>query len=65
MRDELLAKFNEQLSPYSDTMPLPADYVSVACGMSVFNPETDASVTDVNKRADDEMYRDKAAKKGK
>ena len=65
MRDELLAKFNEQLSPYSDTMPLPPDYVSVACGMSVYDPQTDSTVTDVNKRADDEMYRDKAAKKGK
>ena len=46
-------------------MPLPPDYVSVACGMSVYDPDTDSSVTDVNKRADDEMYRDKAAKKGK
>lgn len=65
MRDELLAKFNEQLSPYSNSLPLPPDYVSVACGMSVYDPETDSSVTDVNKRADDAMYRDKAAKKGK
>lgn len=65
MRDELLAKFNEQLSPYSDTMPLPPDYVSVACGMSVYDPQTDSTVTEVNKRADDEMYRDKAAKKEK
>ena len=65
MRDELLAKFNEQLSPYSNSLPLPPDYVSVACGMSVYDPETDSSVTDVNKRADDAMYRDKAVKKGK
>ena len=55
---------NERMSPYSDTMPLPDDYVSVACGISEFDSTTDKTVADVIKRADEAMYKDKAAKKG-
>jgi diguanylate cyclase (GGDEF)-like protein len=62
-RDSLMKKINEVMSPYSDTLPLPPDYVSIACGISAFDIKTDVSVTDVSKRADDEMYKDKAAKK--
>ena len=61
--EALRKKFNESLSPYSETMPLPPDYVSVACGISVFNPDTDSTVTDVIRRADEAMYKDKASKK--
>lgn len=62
-RETLCQTFNELLSPYSNTLPLPPEYVSVAFGIAVFDPETDSCVADVAKRADEEMYRDKAAKK--
>ena len=64
-RDANLKMINEKMSPYSDTLPLPDDYVSVACGISVFDSSTDRTVADVAKRADEEMYKDKAAKKSK
>ncbi len=64
-RDANLKMINEKMSPYSDTLPLPDDYVSVACGISVFDSNTDRTVADVAKRADEEMYKDKAAKKSK
>lgn len=64
-REELLEKINASMSKYSNVMPLPDDYVSIAVGISEFIPDFDMSVTDVNKRADENMYRDKAAKKGK
>ena len=62
-RESLMKKINELMSPYSNTLPLPPDYVSIACGISAFDSQTDMSVADVGKRADDEMYKDKAAKK--
>lgn len=62
-RDELVKAFNSKLSPYSDVLPLPDGYVSVACGLSAFVPGEDRSVADVIKRADEDMYRDKAEKK--
>ena len=64
-REELRDMFNSLLSPYSDTLPLPPEYVSVAFGIAVYDPETDDSVSDVVNRADEEMYKDKAAKKHK
>lgn len=63
-RDSLLVTLNEMMSPYSNTLPLPPEYVSIACGMAVYDSNTDKSVVDLIKRADEEMYRDKAAKKG-
>lgn len=62
-RDSRLASINEQMSPYSDTLPLPSNYVSIACGIAVYDVNLDYSVADVIKRADEEMYKDKAAKK--
>lgn len=62
-RDELREEFNSKLSPYSDSLPLPDDYVSVAIGISAFDPSTDQNPADVSKRADEEMYKDKSAKK--
>lgn len=62
-RDALMARINEQMSPYSETLPLPSEYVSIACGISSFDASRDSSASDVAKRADEEMYRDKAAKK--
>ena len=62
-REALMTRINEQMSPYSETLPLPSDYVSIACGISSFDASRDSSASDVAKRADEEMYRDKAAKK--
>jgi diguanylate cyclase (GGDEF)-like protein len=63
-RDSLIKTLNEMMSPYSDSLPLPPDYVSIACGLSAYNSGTDNSVSDVINRADEEMYKDKAKKKG-
>ncbi|MBQ5310461.1 MAG: GGDEF domain-containing protein [Oscillospiraceae bacterium] len=62
-REALIKRFNDMLSPYSDALPLPPGYISVACGISDFTPGTDTSAAEVLKRADKEMYKDKAAKK--
>ncbi len=62
-REILCHMFDSMLSPYSDTLPLPEEYVSVAFGLAEFHQQTDNSVADVVKRADEAMYRDKAAKK--
>ena len=62
-RESLKKLFNDRLSSYSDSLPLPSDYVSVACGISAFDPDSDLAVSDVTKRADDAMYKDKAEKK--
>lgn len=63
-RDERMKTINDSMSTYSAEMPLPSDYVSIACGLAVYDKNTDAAVTDVAKRADDKMYKDKAEKKG-
>ena len=59
-RDRLKEDLEQHMSPYSDRLPLPSNYVSVAYGISVYDPGKDMSVQDVAKRADDEMYRNKA-----
>ena len=64
-REELLMKINERMSPYSERMPLPDDYVSIACGLSAYDSSKDSSVADVGKRADAAMYIDKVAKKAR
>jgi diguanylate cyclase (GGDEF) domain len=63
-RLDLINLLNSLMSPYSNKAPLPADYVSVACGVAVFDPSNDFSVQDVIKRADEEMYKNKAKIKG-
>ena len=62
-REELLKALNEMMSPYTEALPLPQDYVSIACGIAVFDSSRDTTVADVIKRADEAMYKDKAAKK--
>jgi diguanylate cyclase (GGDEF)-like protein len=62
-REELKEDLKRHMSPYSAKMPLPSDYVSIACGISVYRPGADMSVQDVVKRADEEMYRVKAEMK--
>ncbi|MBQ2066687.1 MAG: GGDEF domain-containing protein, partial [Clostridiales bacterium] len=62
-RESLVELFNESLSPYTEEVPLPPDYISVAIGVSDFDPATDLTIADVNKRADEAMYKDKGLKK--
>ena len=62
-REEHLRVLNGMMSPYSDSLPLPPEYVSIACGIAVYDSNTDSTVADVIKRADEAMYKDKAAKK--
>ncbi len=64
-RQALREHFESMISPYSDVLPLPEDYVSVACGISEYDPSKDAYVSEVIKRADELMYADKAHKKNK
>jgi diguanylate cyclase (GGDEF)-like protein len=64
IRDELVKKLSDSLSPYSNTLPLANDFVSVACGIAIYEKGTDLSVADIEKRADDAMYKDKARIKG-
>ncbi|MBR4718692.1 MAG: diguanylate cyclase [Lachnospiraceae bacterium] len=59
-RDELMAEIRSRMNPYTDSMPLPLDYISIACGMAVFDPQNDRTVQDIVKRADEEMYKNKA-----
>ena len=63
-RESLLKNLNDMMSTYSDSMPIPSDYVSIACGISAFDSTKDNTVADVIKRADEAMYKHKAAKKG-
>ncbi len=60
----LFNELNNRMSPYSDTLPLPEDYISIASGVSEYDSETDMSVNDVVKRADERMYHNKAKMKG-
>ena len=63
-RETLIKEIEKRLSPYQSTLPIPEDYVSIACGLSEYDPEKDKSVQDVFKRADDLMYKNKAHIKG-
>lgn len=63
-RNALVKDLKENLSPYTDSLPLPINYVSIACGMAVYIPGKDITVGDVVKRADEEMYRNKSEIKG-
>lgn len=62
-RDLLKEDFARFMSPYTDKLPLPSDYVSIACGIAIFVPGHDLSVQDVVKRADEAMYQEKARMK--
>ncbi len=58
-----IEELRKKMSPYSNKLPLPDNYISIACGVSVFNPDTDRSIQDIVKRADEEMYKKKALMK--
>ncbi len=61
---KLIIEMNGLMSPYQNTLPLPDGYISIACGISEYEPKTDMSVQDVVKRADELMYKNKAKMKG-
>ncbi|MCR5356397.1 MAG: GGDEF domain-containing protein [Lachnospiraceae bacterium] len=63
-RNKLIKQLARKMDPYTDKIPLPPDYISIACGISVFDPENDMAVQDVMKRADEAMYENKAKIKG-
>ena len=64
-RDNLADQLAESLSPYTNSLPLPDDFVSIACGISAYEKGKDLSITDIVKRADDQMYKNKAKIKDK
>ena len=64
IRDELVKRLADGLSVYSNKLPLPDDFVSVACGLACYEKGRDLSISDIVKRADDLMYKDKARIKG-
>lgn len=61
---ELLEVLNKHLSPYTRELPIPQDYISIACGIAVYNKNEDNSVQNIVKRADEAMYENKAIMKG-
>ena len=64
-RDLLIKEMNERMSPYTKELPLPADFISVACGISAYDPQKDLSIQDVVKRADESMYKNKIEMKSR
>ena len=58
--DILIEHLMSQLSPYTDHLPVPLDYISIACGVAIYEKDKDQTVQDVVKRADDIMYQNKA-----
>ena len=63
-RDILMGEIKDRMNPYSTELPLPPNYISIACGMASFDSSTDNSIQDVSKRADEDMYQNKAKMKG-
>ena len=59
-QDALFESLRSRLSPYSIETPLPQDYVSLACGVAVYDHDNDRTVQDIVKRADEAMYKNKA-----
>ena len=62
-REDRLTELNNRMSTYTNVLPLPDDYISVACGISSYDPAKDMSVQDILKRADEKMYINKAKMK--
>ena len=63
-RSELLGELSASLSPYTGEIPLPEDFVSIACGIAEYERGVDESVQDITNRADDKMYQNKKLIKG-
>lgn len=62
-RSTLLGKIEDGMSRYSEELPLPEDYISIAYGMAVYTPPKDKKIQSVVRRADKEMYKKKAQMK--
>ena len=58
-RAALIARLKRRIAAVADQTPTDPGYVSVACGLAVFDRLADKAVEDVTKRADTEMYRNK------
>ena len=56
---------NHLMSPYTNKLPLPDNYISIACGIAVYDPDIDKVALDTAKRADELMYKNKTAMKSK
>ncbi len=63
-RNKLIKQMAQRMNPYTEQLPLPPEYISIAAGVGVFNRVTDTTVQDVVKRADEAMYANKAKIKG-
>ena len=62
-RDDLMLELQRSMKELQiKDIPFHEKY-SVACGMAVYNPDVDSSVSDVFNRADDAMYENKVAMK--
>ena len=61
--DNLIIEMKNKMSPYSNKLPLPNDYISIASGIAAFSPALDNNVQDTFKRADEEMYKNKSKMK--
>ena len=64
-RDALLRRFEEKQSEISSSAAHPWETVSVAFGVAVYDPQTDYSVTDLIRRADQLMYENKHVQKAR
>ena len=64
-RELLQKEMCKRMSPYTNELPLPPDFISVAIGISAYNSKTDFSIQDVVKRADEAMYKNKADMKSR
>ncbi len=62
--DFLLERLHNRMSQYSNVLPLPDDYISIAAGIAEYMHGEDATVQDILKRADERMYQNKAKIKG-
>ena len=62
--DILLAHLQSLMTPYTNKLPLPDNYVSIAFGTATYNPGVDTDINEVEKRADAAMYKNKAIMKG-
>lgn len=61
--DNLIIEMKNKMSPYSNKLPIPNDYISIASGIAAFNPDFDKNIHDTFKRADEEMYKNKSKMK--
>ncbi len=63
--NSLLDSFRKLSKEISETAEDKWDQVNVAIGVAVYDPELDASVIDVARRADQLMYENKRRRKGR